>query len=159
SRAQSELGVRVIQGYGLSEATNFSTTLPIDLPDSIYQAAMIDTPYPSIGTTLRGGTIAILDDSGKELGESAVGEIAIRGWNVALGYKHEPFTGNELRTGDLGHFRFVGGKKHFFLTGRCKDVIKRFGETVSLREIDDLVTAFGINGLDAIAVPFENDLA
>jgi len=66
--------------------------------------------------------------------------------------------GEELATGDLGYFRNIDGQTYYFISGRKRDVIKRYAETVSLRDVDDLFRSFFDSG-DCIAVGFANDLA
>src|SRR5262249_37675097 len=60
----------------------------------------------------------------------------------------------------LGYFVRDGrGREFFFINGRSKDVIKRFGMTVSLREVDDWIARFPHEGFTAIAVGFEHDVS
>ncbi|MBL7687707.1 MAG: acyl--CoA ligase [Bdellovibrionaceae bacterium] len=149
-------GVPIIQGYGLSEAVNFSTTLPVDLPSEAYRKLMIEVPYPSIGTEIWGNEVSIRNEQGDELGENEVGEICVRGFNVMSGYVGHKSPDQFMRTGDVGYFKSFEGKKFFFISGRIKDVAKRYGETVPLRDIDDFLLATGIDGFDCIAVAFPN---
>ena len=87
------------------------------------------------GGSLGREEIAVVDpDSCKRLGTNRVGEIWVRGPNVALGYwKNEGATAstfraaidgepgnNWLRTGDMGFLDTVG---ELFITGRIKDVL------------------------------------
>lgn len=154
-----QFGKQVVLGYGLSEAVNFSCTLPTGLSESEYRELMIDSAIPSIGIELWGNEVTIRKSDGTNCLENETGEIWIRGYNVMEGYANtsdQPFQDGWLRTGDLGQFRIFKGQKYFFIVGREKDMIKRNGETVSLREIDDSVASLGLEGLDAIAVPFQN---
>lgn len=152
--------VRVLQGYGLSEAVNFSTLMPADLSNDEYKRWM-NEGLPSIGTELRGNTLFVRDDGGRELVEGEIGEICIRGWNVMKGYLHDDnadvFKDGFLHTGDLGYFkRDAHQRKFFFITGRKKDVIKRNATTIPLAEVDQILASLN---LDAIAVGFEHDVA
>lgn len=138
------LPVRVLQGYGLSEAVNFSALMPSDLSADEHRKWLTEFARPSIGTPLRGNDLFVLDSGGLPLGEGVTGEIAIRGLNVMKGYLGEDnslvFRGEYLRTGDRGFFhRGSRGESFFFINGRDKDVIKRVGTTISLVEIDDLL--------------------
>jgi acyl-CoA synthetase (AMP-forming)/AMP-acid ligase II len=151
--------VRVLQGYGLSEAVNFSTLMPSDLTEAEYQKWMANG-LPPIGTELYGNTVHILDKDGDELPEGQIGEISIRGWNVTRGYRNETnfelFRDNFLWTGDLGFFkRDEKQRKLFFVTGRKKDVIKRNATTIGLAEIDQLLAHLKV---EAIAVGFEHEI-
>jgi long-chain acyl-CoA synthetase len=156
-----KLKIRVIQGYGLSEAVNFSCLTPAQLDEKEYLHWATSFEWPSIGTALRGNEVLVIGEDGQPVGEGVVGEICIRGRNVMYGYRGDQersvFQGSMLHTGDLGKFhKDAEGVAYYFITGRKKETIKRYGMTVSLREIDDLVAAFGEPGFDAIAVPFLN---
>lgn len=156
---------RLLQGFGLSEGVNFSALMPRDLPAAEYKLWLTGFERPSIGTAIDGNEIFVLDEQGCELGPGERGEICIRGFNVMRGYRgderRECFRGDYLHTGDLGHFEVsAGGEKFFFLSGRLKETIKRFGETVSLVEVDELLAEWAQGrGMDAIAVPFEHEQA
>lgn len=155
-------GVRIIQGYGLSEAVNFSCLTPVDLSEAEYRKIMFDRPHPTIGVEVWGNEVEVLPVDGTPSRALATGEICIRGWNVMPGYlgaeQNQPFADGFLRTGDLGYYVIENGKRFFFISGRIKDCIKRAGETIPLREIDDFIVSLQIPGLDAIAVPFDHSL-
>lgn len=163
-RLCAEFPVPVFQGYGLSEAVNFSCTLPTDLSRSDLERWLTADERPSIGVPLEFNSVHIVDEAGAELTEGEVGELCVRGWNVMTGYLDDDgkqvFAGDYLHTGDLGYFRTDdSGRKFFFINGRRKEMIKRLGETVSLVEIDDLLTTF-VGGYEgAISVPFANEHA
>ncbi|MGE3756510.1 MAG: AMP-binding protein, partial [Pseudobdellovibrionaceae bacterium] len=155
--------IPLVQGYGLSEAVNFSCLNdPYDSYENL-KRWMTTYTWPSIGCPIRGNEVVILRDDGSAAQENETGELGIRGWNVMAGYQNDPdqavFGGNYLHTGDRGHFKKdpKTEKKFFFIEGRSKDVIKRFGETVSLREVDDeLQKALMDFQLEIIGVGFEN---
>jgi long-chain acyl-CoA synthetase len=153
----------IIQGYGLSEAVNFSATLPIDLSPEDYERWMIKGRHPSIGVALRGNELQILDESGKPLAADQEGQVHIRGFNVMRAYRGEDpavtFASGFLPTGDWGYFQeSADGQRFFFISGRKKDVIKRYGETLSLREADDLFQPLLQWADDLISVGFDNEL-
>jgi long-chain acyl-CoA synthetase len=147
----------------LSEAVNFSAVLPPTLSLQEAEAWLTSYQHPSIGPALRGNTIHILDENGKECASGKTGEVCIRGWNVMKGYTDSPpgfFSDGYLHTGDLGYFQLSqNGVPFYFISGRIKDVIKRSGETLSLRELDDCVLPLLPEGCDAVSVGFENDIA
>lgn len=161
-------GKRIIQGYGLSEAVNFSLTMPINLPENVYDQVMFRNRFPTVGIELPGNLVGVLNAEGNECGPGLEGEIGIRGWNVMPGYRQtenlreqSPYKDGYFMTGDLGFFEIESRTqtKYFFISGRSKDVVKRAGETVSLRELDDMVAAIQFKGLEAIAVPFVNEIS
>jgi len=45
---------KVMQGYGLTETTNFSTTLPINISEESYKMYMLESKIPSIGCAIYG---------------------------------------------------------------------------------------------------------
>jgi long-chain acyl-CoA synthetase len=160
--AVEQLGVRVIQGYGLSEAVNFSCLMPVDLNDQDYQKWLTAYPWPSIGTPLRGTEVEILNEKNQLAGEGEVGEICIRGPTVMRGYRNDTDSGiveqGLLHTGDLGVYHLDdSGGRFYFITGRKKEIVKRYGMTISMREIDDVLATFVEDSFDAIAVAFENE--
>ena len=149
-------GIRINQGYGLSEAVNFSCVMPIGISAADYEQIMFSDRFPSIGIPIWGNSVQVLAN-GRECGEREVGEIHIRGLNVMPGYLNAKEQTAHLNTGDLGYFVCHKGDRYFYISGRAKDCIKRFGETVPLREVDDAAVFARIAGLDCISVPFAND--
>lgn len=152
--------VRILQGYGLSEAVNFSATMPTNLSFDLYRRLLLDFQRPSIGVALDGNDILVVDEQGQHCVAEQIGEICIRGTNVMLGYRgqedQQPFAGEMLHTGDTGFYADLeDGRRCFFITGRKKDVIKTLGETISLVEIDDVLLELS-PGTQAIAVGFQN---
>ena len=142
-RVVTAFGVRVVQGYGLTETTNFSTTLPVDLSDEDYAALILDAPIPTVGVALHGNEVAVLSKTGEQLGEGAVGEICMRGHNVMDGYADRPdvtaeaFSGGWFHSGDLGYWsEGPDSRRYFHLTGRIKNIAKVRGEVVSLEEVE-----------------------
>lgn len=155
------LGVPVIQGYGLSEAVNFSCLLPVNLGKSEYLRWMTSHQWPSIGTALRDNEVFVINEEGEVLGENQSGEVCIRGAYVMRGYRGDiersVLANGYLHTGDLGHFKLDDrSERYFFITGRKKETLKRNGQTIALQEIDDVLSRFTEPGFDAIAIPFAN---
>ncbi len=105
SRWWEQLGVKVVQGYGMTEGSPLVTA---NTPN--------DRDPESIGRPL----------PGVELKISEAGEILVRGPNITLGYWQNPeataesFEGDWYRTGDLGTID-KSGRVH--LKGRLKNMI------------------------------------
>ncbi|MBB4688786.1 class I adenylate-forming enzyme family protein [Amycolatopsis jiangsuensis] len=141
------LGARVLQGYGLSETTNFSCTLPPSLSDATYRELMLEADIPSVGTAVYGNEVAVLDPAGAPLPAGEVGEICMRGHNVMSRYVHnanatrEAFRGGWFHSQDLGYRIERDGRGLFVLTGRLKNIAKVAGESVSLDEMDRALRA------------------
>jgi acyl-CoA synthetase (AMP-forming)/AMP-acid ligase II len=142
-RVMQSLRRRIVQGYGLTETTNFSCTLPPDMSDVLYRRLVLDADIPSVGTAL-GNEVAILAPDGTRLPSNTHGEICMRGHNVMRGYAgNDEATAEAFRHGwfhslDLG-FELQDpddGRSYFVITGRAKNMVKVRGETVSLDEID-----------------------
>ena len=108
--AYQKLGIKICEGYGLTEAAPIVTVNPADQPRS-----------GSVGTVLPGQEIHIQQFAG-----AAEGEILVRGANVAMGYLKRPeitaamMRDGWLHTGDIGYLDPDG---YLFITGRCKNMI------------------------------------
>lgn len=160
-RVHETFGTRVIQGYGLTETTNFSTMLPTDLPDSDYAALTLDATIPSIGISIGGNDVDILSADGSPVADDVVGELCVCGDSVMDGYLASPTeTATALRdgwfrTGDLGRRRtWHDGRQFFFITGRLKNIAKVAGESVSLEAIErELVLLDGVIDAGCAARP------
>jgi acyl-CoA synthetase (AMP-forming)/AMP-acid ligase II/thioesterase domain-containing protein len=104
-----------------------------------------------------GTELAVMDASGHILPANTIGEIVVKGPNVIQGYENNPlanqnsFSDGWFRTGDQGYLDDEG---HLFLTGRLKEMINRGGETISPREIDEVLLEHpSIQQALAFAVP------
>lgn len=155
-----KFNIKVHQGYGLSETTNFSTTIPSSITSNSYRAFILDPPIPSIGTPVYENTVEIIDTNGNILPENEKGELCIRGKNVMIGYldleqSEIAFKDGWFHTGDLGYKLKdkETNKYYFFLTGRIKNIAKIRGENVSLEEMERELLKFD-KILDAVCIPF-----
>lgn len=115
---------RLGNGYGLTEAASFVTYLP---------DAQVTQRVTTVGPAVPLVDVAIARNG------SRVGEILVRGPNVAAGYWGDPFetartfTDGWLRTGDLG---FITSDGYVTLVDRLKDVINRAGDNVYSLEVE-----------------------
>jgi long-chain acyl-CoA synthetase len=104
------MGFELYEGYGLTE------TAPIATANPLQRAKM-----GSVGRPLPGVEVRIADPD-----ERGVGEIAVRGPNITLGYfRNQAATQRAIRdgwlyTGDVGYLDREG---YLHLTGRIKDII------------------------------------
>jgi long-chain acyl-CoA synthetase len=114
ARAFYDMGIDVLQAYGLTETTA-----------AVYANSPDDNEIGSVGKAMKGVEGKIVDPQPQEEGPP-VGEVALRGALVMKGYWNRPdATAAVLKdgwflTGDLGYFDSHG---HLFLTGRKKEVI------------------------------------
>ena len=131
-RFQKLTGCRVIEGYGLTEASPAVTSNP---PDGEIRA-------DSVGIVLQDTVVEIraLDDITRILPAGERGEICVRGPQVMKGYLNRPaetrdsFIDGALRTGDVGYLDADG---YLFVTDRIKDLIICSGYNVYPRLIED----------------------
>ena len=141
-RAGSAFRCRISQIYGQTECTLMATYLyPADYQRAF--AAAEGTPEAkrlnSVGRAAPMCLIGILDDAMNELPFGAVGEIAVRGDCVMLGYANmaeqtaETLRNGWLRTGDLG---YMDDDAYVYLVDRKKDVIITGGENVYSQEVE-----------------------
>ncbi|MBU4583143.1 MAG: long-chain fatty acid--CoA ligase [Proteobacteria bacterium] len=126
---EQKFGVRIMEGYGLTEASPASSFSRLDMPQK----------PGSIGIPIPGVAAKIVDEEGRELPRETVGELILRGENVMKGYyKDEEATAQVIRDGwlhtsDLGR---MDGDGYIFLTGRKKRMIITSGFNVYPREIE-----------------------
>ncbi len=134
---EEQSGIPLIQGWGLSEYTNFACCLRPDDGPARHRKLLFGREYPSIGAALAPTEVTVRDASGVEVGESVLGELWVRGPSRMHGYfKDEEATRNAfredwLRTGDEGFFVVEDGERVFFITGRIKEIICRGAEKFS----------------------------
>jgi acyl-CoA synthetase (AMP-forming)/AMP-acid ligase II len=125
-------GVPVIESYGMTEAAHQMASNPLP-PAARYSGCVGIAAGPEV---------AIMDENGRLLGAGELGEVAIRGRNVTLGYESNPeanakaFTHGWFRTGDQGAIDHAG---YLRLTGRLKEIIIRGGEKISPLEVDTVI--------------------
>ena len=157
-----KLGARVMQGYGLTETTNFSATMPPDVSSRTYQKLMIDTDIPSIGVAMPGNNMTLLDPAGAHVPHGEIGEICVRGHNVMTRYAgnidatDEAFRHGWFHTGDLARTVVDDrtGRVFYVITGRNKNIAKVAGTAVSLDEMDRALKAIpGVRDAAAVCVP------
>ena len=143
-RVAEQLGAKVHQGYGLTETTNFSATVPSDISDAAYRRLVRDAGIPSIGTAVYGNDMCVLRSDGRPAALEEIGEICMRGHNVMIGYAgnvdatSEAFRDGWFHSGDLG-FEVVDSESsahYFMISGRIKNIAKVGGESVSLEEME-----------------------
>jgi long-chain acyl-CoA synthetase len=127
-------GAKVVEGYGLSEASPVLTCNPIQG----------DPVAGSIGPPLPGTTISLrdLDDPAKEVAPGERGELCASGPQIMKGYWKKPeetqkqFVGQFLRTGDVA---IMDAHGFFSIVDRIKDLIICSGYNVYPRRIEEAI--------------------
>lgn len=127
------------QGYGLTET---SQMLTLDRVPPRSEGAVLgdDDRVRSVGRALIGTDLIILDDTGREQPVGAVGEVVVRGPQVATEYLNMPeetdrqFRNGWFYTGDLGCLDNDG---YLYLVDRKKDMVITGGENVYCFEVEE----------------------
>ncbi|MGE5525599.1 MAG: class I adenylate-forming enzyme family protein [Rhodospirillaceae bacterium] len=101
----------------------------------------------------------IVGEDGREVRRGEAGELWVRGRSILRGYygneeaTRAAFAGDWFRTGDL--FR-QDADGYYYIQGRIKDTIRRSGENISAREVEDVAAGIpGVLECAAVAVPDE----
>ena len=151
-RFEEVVGIKVGQGYGLTEVTCASHGNPIWLPEIIPESIGV----PIINTD----SIIVNPDTLEELPLGEVGEILTRGPQVMKGYWKSPeatkkdLVNGWLRTGDLGRIDENG---YFYIEGRTKDMVKYKGYKVMAKEVEEkLMEHLAILEAGVVGVPDPN---
>ena len=139
NRFENATGVKILEGYGLTEVTCLVSINPTDGERKV----------GSVGLPFNYSNVRILDcDSDgairKECGPDEVGEICISSPGVISGHTYTEDEKNQglfadehwVRTGDLGRFDSDG---YLWITGRSKDLIIRGGHNIDPAIIEDVL--------------------
>jgi fatty-acyl-CoA synthase len=146
NRFEAATGVKIIEGYGLTECTCLVSVNP---PEGAKKIGSVGVPFPY--THVR---ILHSDAEGrvtKECGVDEVGEICVSNPGVFEGSTYTEVDKNRnlfaegryLRTGDLGR---LDGDGYLYITGRAKDLIIRGGHN-----IDPAIIEEALMGHEAVA--------
>ncbi|MGH3280245.1 MAG: AMP-binding protein [Trebonia sp.] len=130
---ETQVGVPVVETYGMTEAASMITANPLDGPRKPGSAGR------PAGSEVR--VDAAADGVAAAAGE--IGRVKIRGAGVIRAYDSGGRPGvidgdGWLETGDLGYLDTDG---YLFLVGRSDDVINRGGEKIYPREIEEVLLA------------------
>src|SRR5881396_3589594 len=146
------VGCQLIQGYGLTEASPVTHTVP-DEPGKGRPG--------TIGQLLPNTECRIVDPAtGGDLGPGEAGELLIRGPQVMTGYLNNPEATAEtldaagwLHTGDIGH---VDADGYFTIVDRLKELIKYKGFQVPPAELEAVLrTHPAVSDAAVIPIPDE----
>lgn len=127
SKGFTDLGIKIVQGYGLSE------TAPVVAAENAKYVRS-----GSVGKAMINDTVEVANKD-----ENGIGELRVKGPNVMLGYYEMPELTNEVirdgwfYTGDLAYIDKDG---FIFITGRNKNmIVLRNGKKVFPEEMETLI--------------------
>ena len=149
-RWQQAMGVPLVEGYGLTEASPIVCANRVDLQQ---YTGKLGLPVPST-------EVALLDDGGHEVPQGEVGEICVRGPQLMKGYWNKPEETAKvfspegwLRTGDLGRMDAQG---YIEFVDRKKDLIVVSGFKAFPAEIEDVARLLpGVKDAGVVGLPDE----
>ena len=134
-RFEEASGAKVVEGYGLTEAS------PVTHCNPVFGERRVGT----IGLPLPGTDAAIVrEDTWEFLPAGEQGEIVVRGPQVMRGYWNRPDETEKvlrdgwLKTGDIGVMSDDG---YFTIVDRAKDIIIAGGLKIFPREVDEVLYA------------------
>jgi long-chain acyl-CoA synthetase len=146
-RFEQTFGVRILEGYGLSE------TAPVVCFNQLHRP----TKPGTVGLPIFGVDVQCVDDTGRQVAAGERGEVVVRGPNVMKGYYKRPEDTAEVmrrgwfHTGDIG---ILDGDGYLAIADRKKDMIIRGGFNVYPRELEEvLVTHPAVSLAAVIGVP------
>ncbi len=129
---QERFGVRVMEGYGLSETSPLATFNHFERPSK----------PGTVGQAIFGVDVRCFDDNDIEVPRGTRGEVVIRGTNVMKGYYKRPeataeaFRSGWFHTGDIGQMDSEG---YLAIVDRKKDLILRGGYNVYPRQLEEVI--------------------
>jgi long-chain acyl-CoA synthetase len=142
-RFEKTFGVRVLEGYGLSE------TAPVIAFNQLHRP----TKPGTVGFPVFGVDVRCVDEEGRAVAIGERGEVVVRGPSVMKGYYNRPEATEEatrngwFRTGDIGVFDSDG---YLSIVDRKKDMILRSGYNVYPRELEEVLLTHPAVALAAV---------
>ena len=140
-------GVRILEGYGLSETS----------PVACFNQVFLPSKPGTVGLPVFGCEVRVVDDQDQPLPSGERGEIVMRGHNVMKGYFNRPeetavaLKGGWFHTGDIGTIDADG---YVSIVDRKKDMVLRGGMNVYPREIEEvLMTHPAVSLVAVMGVP------
>lgn len=147
TEAQARFGLRIYEGYGLTEAS-----------PTVTLATGTDAPIGSIGRPIPGLEVRLVDNDGDDVYVGDPGEVLVRGPNVFRGYLGDPVATARvideegwLHTGDIA---VVDDDGCLYLVDRAKDLVIVSGFNVFPAEVERvLVTHPAVREAGVVGVP------
>jgi len=129
---EERFGVRVLEGYGLSETSPLACFNHFEKPSR----------PGTVGQSIFGVQVRCVDESDNEVPRGTRGEIVIRGTNVMKGYYKRPeataeaFKNGWFHSGDIG---IMDDDGYIAIVDRKKDMILRGGYNIYPRELEEVI--------------------
>ena len=149
-------GVRLTQGYGMTESAAFICALPW------HQHVVADdgpNRLRAAGRSTFDVHLRIVDSNDREIPRGEIGEIIVKGPNVMQGYFNMPdataetLRGGWLHTGDMA---WMDEEGYVFIVDRAKDMIISGGENIYSAEVENAVASHPAVAASAvIGIPHE----
>src|SRR6266581_1406635 len=150
-------GTAFHQLYGMTELSPLATHLPWDQHTG--ENAAKKNRQRACGRAAIGCEVRIVDADRKPVAPGVVGEVAVRGQNVMMGYWERPEeTANAvidgwMHTGDGGYMDEEG---YVYLVDRVKDMIITGGENVYSMEVENVIAQHpAVSQCAVIGIPSE----
>lgn len=140
---EAKFGVRVMEGYGLSETSPLATFNHFEKPSKA----------GTVGQPIFGVDVRCFDENDSEVPRGDRGEVVIRGANVMKGYYKRPeataeaFRNGWFHTGDIG---VMDDEGYLSIVDRKKDMILRGGYNVYPRELEEVIVTHPAVSLCAV---------
>jgi long-chain acyl-CoA synthetase len=131
---EQKFGCRILEGYGLSEASAVLTGHGVDMPRKA----------GSVGKPIAGVEVVVVDENDQPVPVGEVGEVIARGPNIMHGYYNMPeetkatLRDGWLHTGDMGRFDEDG---YLYIVERKKDLIIRGGFNIYPRDVEEVLNS------------------
>jgi len=152
-RFRDVTGVKVVQGYGLTEAG------PVTHLNPVHDDALLTIDTAGLPVNDTEHRVVDLETGEREVAPGTVGEVCVRGPQLMLGYWNAPdataaaLRGGWLYTGDIGR---IDERGYLTITDRKKEMIKYKGFGIAPAEIEALL--FEHPGVADVAVIGKPDL-
>jgi long-chain acyl-CoA synthetase len=140
---ESTFGVRVLEGYGLSETSPIATFNHVSAPSK----------PGTVGQPVFGVQVRCIDDEGNDVPRGERGEVVIRGHNVMKGYYKRPTETEEafrfgwFHSGDIG---IMDDEGYLSIVDRKKEMILRGGYNIYPRELEEVIMSHDAVSLVAV---------
>ncbi len=145
-------GIKMLDGYGMTEAGSISGMPMDDVAKVIRKAGSVGVAYLSVETR-------VVDEHGVDVPPGTAGELWVRGPGVTVGYWNRPdetlsmFSDGWLMTGDMARIDEEG---FIYIVDRKKDMFISGGENIYSTELEAVIAEMtGVAAVAIVGVPDE----